>query len=381
MKNEKKHPRRAIKIALVYDRVNKWGGAERVLLALHKIFPKAPLYTSVYDKTSAKWAKVFDVRPSFLQKFPFALRHHDWYASLMPIAFESFNFDKYDVVISVTSEAAKGIVTKPGTLHICLSLTPTRYLWSGYKEYFHNPFLRFFAMPIVILLRKWDFAAAQRPDVYLAISNEVAKRIKKYYKKTAQVIYPPLQLQPSRMGKTSQNDFFLVVSRLVPYKRIDIAVEAANKLQIPLKIIGSGSQRAYLQSIAGSSVEFVGEVSDQELHKYYKNCIALLFPGFEDFGLTVIEAQSFGKPVIAYKAGGAKETIIEGKTGEFFTTQSANALTQRLQLLLKSRRMNIGQQKRNPYFYAARKNARQFTYARFKKELLTFIKKELNRKI
>lgn len=367
-----------MKVALVYDRVNKWGGAERVLLALHAIFPKAPLYTSVYDSQHAKWAKVFRVYTTFLQKIPFAKSHHDWLASFMPIAFETFHFDKYDVVISVTSEAAKGIVTKPGTLHICICLTPTRYLWSGYKEYFKNPVLRFVSRPIVWFLRKWDFAAAQRPDTYIAISEEVARRVKKYYKKTAPVIYPPLMLTKSRPAKVQKNDYFLVVSRLVPYKRIDIAIEACNTLKLPLKIVGTGSEEANLRGIAGPTIEFVGSLTDQELIDYYNGCSALLFPGLEDLGLTVLEAQSYGKPVIAYKAGGALETIQEGKTGEFFTPQTSGALTRKLQLLLKSRRIKLGSNKKSAYYRYCLANAKRFTQTTFKKELLTFIKDQQN---
>ena len=158
-----------MKIALVYDRVNKWGGAERVLLALHELFPDAPIYTSVYNPITASWAKTFDVRSSFLQKFPLASIAHELYAVLMPIAFESFSFDQYDLVISVTSEAAKGIITKPKTKHICYCLTPTRYLWSAYDDYFRNPLLRFLSKPVVSYLRTWDKIASQRPDVNVAI--------------------------------------------------------------------------------------------------------------------------------------------------------------------------------------------------------------------
>ena len=183
-----------MKIALVYDRVNKWGGAERVLLAFHKIFPKSDLYTSVYNREKASWAKVFNVKTSFLQDFPYAKTSHQFYATLMPIAFESLNLDGYDLVISVTSEAAKGIITKPETLHICYCLTPTRYLWSGYKDYFKNPLLRFFSKPAVFYLRTWDKIAANRPDEYIAISGDVQDRIKRYYGRNSKIIYPPLML-------------------------------------------------------------------------------------------------------------------------------------------------------------------------------------------
>src|ERR1035437_5789981 len=186
-----------MKVALVYDRVNKWGGAERVLLAFHKILPQADLYTSVYNKEKASWAKVFNVKTSFLQNFPFAKSSHQLFATLMPVAFESLNFDGYDLVISVTSESAKGIITKPGTLHICYCLTPNRYLWSSYNDYFKNRLLRFFSKPAVLYLRTWDKIASQRPDEYIAISTAVKNRIKKYYERDSVIIYPPLMLESS----------------------------------------------------------------------------------------------------------------------------------------------------------------------------------------
>lgn len=318
-----------MKVALVYDRVNKWGGAERVLLAFHKIFPKADLFTSVYNEKTAQWAKVFDVKYSFLQNFPYAPSSHQFYAALMPMAFESFDFSDYDLVISVTSEAAKGIITKPGTLHICYCLTPTRYLWSGYKDYFKNPLLRFFSRPVVSYLRAWDKVAAQRPDYMIAISNEVAGRIKKYYGRKSEIIYPPLMLDSRwNMKEKDTKDYFLVVSRLeyISYKRVDLAIKACNKLKLPLKIIGSGPGESKLKKIAGDTVEFLGQVTDEELSYYYKNCKALIFPGLEDFGLTMVEAQSYGKPVIAYKGGGALDIVREGVTGEFFDEQTVDSL-------------------------------------------------------
>lgn len=183
------------KVAIVYDRVNKWGGAERVLLSLHEMFPKAPLYTSVYDKKNAKWAKVFpQVHTSFLQYIPFTKSNHEFLAPLMPLAFESFNFDNYDLVISVTSEFAKNIKTNSKTLHVCYCLTPTRYLWSHYEEYFQNKILKFFTKPVISILRKWDKKAAYRPDVMFAISTEVQQRIKKYYNRESEIIFPPCKI-------------------------------------------------------------------------------------------------------------------------------------------------------------------------------------------
>ena len=326
-----------MKVALVYDRVNKWGGAERVLLALSELFSDAPLYTSVYYPGKASWAKKFAVHTSFLQRFPYAPRAHEFYALLMPIAFESFSFEEYDLVISVTSEAAKGVITKPHTKHICYCLTPTRYLWSGYSEYFGNDTVRFFANPAISYLRKWDRVASSRPDRFVSISKEVQQRVKKYYGRESDVIYPPVELfqLPDQRLKTKdrkqESGFFLIVSRLVPYKRIDLAIQACNQLRVPLKIIGSGSEEGRLRKMAGPSVQFLGNLTDDELVLYYRQCKAVIFPGREDFGITAVEAQGFGKPVIAFRGGGVTETVIEGKTGIFFYPQTKIALLRKIQ--------------------------------------------------
>ncbi|MBI4080806.1 MAG: glycosyltransferase [Candidatus Levybacteria bacterium] len=354
-----------MKVALVYDRVNKWGGAERVLLALHKIFPDAPLFTSVYDREHAPWARIFQVKPSFLQRFPFAQRHHELYASLMPLAFEEMTLDGFELVISVTSEAAKGILTKPYTKHICYCLTPTRYLWSGYDEYFPNAGFRSIASPAISYLRRWDLQASVRPDALLAISQEVKNRIQKYYKRDAAIVYPPVQLAEKAVlsRKQKQSDFYLVVSRLVPYKRVDLAIQACNKLQKNLKIVGVGSEETRLKSMAGPTIQFLGNLTDIELVEYYRSCKALIFPGKEDFGLVVVEAQGFGKPVIAYKGGGALETIIDRKTGLFFDRQNAASLTQALVTFER-----VGFHKE-----ACRKNAEQFSFKHFKTRFLSII--------
>lgn len=329
-----------MKVALVYDRVNKWGGAERVLLSLHKLFPDAPIFTSVYNKNSAKWADEFDVHPSFLQKFPYARHSHETFALFMPVAFESFSFDEYDVVISVTSEAAKGIITSPKTLHICYCLTPTRYLWSGYSTYFKNPVLKHLSRPAISYLRAWDKHAAKRPDKIISISKEVQKRVLDFYHRDSEIIYPPVSLMVKKRKKgvlPKKDQYFLIVSRLVSYKRIDLAIKACNLLKVKLKIIGTGSEEKKLKQLAGPTVEFLGAQSDAVLADYYTNALGLIFPGIEDFGITVLEAQKFGVPVLAYNAGGAKETIIDGKTGMFFHEQTVPELAKKLKLFMKIR--------------------------------------------
>jgi glycosyltransferase involved in cell wall biosynthesis len=331
---------------------------------MHELFPDAPLYTSVYNPQTAPWANVFDVRTSFLQSLPFAATNHEKLAPFMPAAFESFSFDEYDLVISITSEAAKGIITKSHTKHICYCLTPTRYLWSGYEEYFSNPALRIFTRLMISYLRRWDYMAAQRPDMIIAISKEVQRRIEKYYGRESEVVYPPTTISnvkyPISNVKWEEQGYFLVVSRLVGYKRVDIAIEACSELGLQLKIIGTGSDLPRLKAMAGPTVEFLGDLTDEKVVSYYKHCQALLFPGKEDFGLTVVEAQLFGKPVIAFKEGGALETIIEGKTGLFFSPQTKTALKGALERFGKQTFRSQD----------CERQARMFSLARFKKDFL-----------
>ena len=329
-----------MKVALVYDRVNKWGGAERGLLALHELFPEAPLYTSVFNSNTAPWTRVFrQIYSSFLQKVPGAAKRHELFPFLMPIAFETFDFSNYQLVISVTSEAAKGIITCPGTYHLCYLLTPTRYLWSGYDEYFNNSLKRFASRPIVSYLRSWDLMASHRPDKIISISQEVAKRTREYYGIKSDVIYPPVNTDryskkitnwrvKSKLEKNgiAWGQYFLVVGRLVSYKKTDLVIEAFNQLKRPLVVIGIGSEQKKLQNKAGKNIYFTGAVTEQDLSFYYQGAKALIFPQSEDFGIVAVEAQAAGKPVIAYRAGGALETVVENKTGIFFDSQTVNSL-------------------------------------------------------
>lgn len=358
-----------MKVALVYDRVNKWGGAERVLLALHKIFPEAPLYASVWSKENAKWAKEFSIKTTYLQNSEYFQKHNEMIAGLVPSAFESFDFSEYDLVISVTSEAAKGILTNVNTKHICYCLTPTRYLWSGFDDYFQNKYIKLFSTPIIRYLKYWDKIAANRPDYMLAISTEVKKRINKYYERDSEIIFPPV-LDLPKSGKKSKKKYFLLVSRLSKfayYKKVDLAIETFNKTNLPLVIVGSGPMRGELEKKANKNIKFVGDLTDERLAYYYENCLALVFPGLEDFGLVMAEAQFYGKPVIAFRGGGAMDIVKPGITGEFFNKQTVESFSEALKNF-DERRYN----KRNIV-----ENSKKFSYIEFKKNLERFIKNNI----
>ncbi len=370
-------------VAIVYDRVNKWGGAERVLLTLHEMFPKAPLFASVYSSQKAQWARNFlRVNASFLNKIKFLRDKHEYLPILMPIAFESFNFDEFDLVISVTSEAAKGIITKPQTLHICYCLTPTRYLWSHYHLYFSNLFLRLMLKPFIFYLRYWDKIAAQRPDVVVGISNSSCERIRKYYAREPEIIFPPVDIDKFNYKKSKsllfipkfrslkEKGYFLLVSRLVMYKRVDIAIDAFNELGLPLVVVGKGIMEAKLRQRAKENIVFFKDLKDEELFYLYKNAKALIFPGEEDFGLVMAEAQASGTPVIAYRAGGALDIVINGKTGLFFNEQNPKSLKEAV----------FFSEKR--YFSPEEclKNAKRFSKENFKIKFYELIEKYLDRK-
>ena len=329
-----------MKLALIYDRINKFGGAERVLQAFHQIWPQAPLYTAVYNPQTAPWAKKIDIHPSFLQKLPLAKTHHELYPWLTPLAFESFDLSQFDVVISVTSAEAKAVITPPQTLHICYCLTPTRYLWSHQKDYQASPGLGGFDRLAKLIfsltkkpLQQLDLIASSRPDKYLAISTAVQKRIKQYYHRSSTIIHPPVKTQKfSQLVKTKYplpaKPYFLTVSRLIPYKKIDLAIKACNQLQQNLVVVGIGRQAKKLKKLAGPTISFTGAIKDTQLIYLYQNSLGLIMPQEEDFGIAAVEAQAAGKPVIAFKKGGVLDTVIPSKTGIFFTPQTVDSLIQ-----------------------------------------------------
>jgi glycosyltransferase involved in cell wall biosynthesis len=317
-----------MKVALVYDRVNKFGGAERVLLTLHKIYPDAPLFTLVYDKKSAPWANTFKVIPSYINFIPFLRNKHEWLVPMSVMAFESLDLREFDVVISVTSSDAKAVITKPNQLHICYCLTPNRYFWSGNEQYSHDIKMKLTPQWLRLYFRTTDLLTSKRPDKYIAISNEVLDRINKYYHRESSVIYPSIddKFYSNNYTDMKKREYYLIVSRLVPYKMVDLAIKSFNILKKPLIVVGTGSEMSNLKQMAGNTIKFTGSVNDTQLINYYKDAKAVIFPQEEDYGLVPLEAQACGTPVIAFGKGGALETIVKDKTGVFFDKQSAESL-------------------------------------------------------
>ncbi|PIY72373.1 hypothetical protein COY87_01325 [Candidatus Roizmanbacteria bacterium CG_4_10_14_0_8_um_filter_33_9] len=325
------------KVAIVYDWIDKWGGVERVLLALHSMFPKASLFTSCYDADKAKWARNIDIVPSFINRLPFIRSNRLLSFFLYPLAFESFDFSHYDIVISVSSSFAKSIITKPGTLHICYLLTPTRYLWI-YPENYISSSLRLIFSPILNQIKEWDKIASNRPDKFISISKLVSKRSFKTYQKKTDVIYPPfdttywknikIDLHKSFTTNTFKlpKNFFLVVSRLEPYKKIDLLVKTFTKVKKNLIIVGKGSQLQRIKSYSGNTIQFLQDLSDKELAFLYQHAEATIMPQEEDFGYVAVEAQFMGCPVISYSKSGVSEIIAQNKTGIFFHKQSVQSI-------------------------------------------------------
>jgi len=317
-----------MRVALVYDRVNKFGGAERLVKSIHKIYPDAPLFTLVHNKDTAEWAKSIKVIPTFLNKIQWLRTKHEWLAPIAPLAFESLDFAGFDVVISITSGDAKAIITSPKQLHICYCLTPTRYFWSGAEEYKKDFKLRVLPEFIHNYFRAVDLLISTRPDEYIAISSEVKNRIKKYYSRDSTIIYPPIddKFYTDDFIDNSARDYYLLVSRLVPYKRTELAIKVFNKLSKKLIIVGEGSEFDKLRNLAKQNISFTGKIPDDELISYYRRAKAVIFPQFEDFGLVPLEAQASGTPVIAYGKGGSLETVVPKQTGIFFKTQNFTGL-------------------------------------------------------
>ncbi|KNZ70053.1 group 1 glycosyl transferase [Thermincola ferriacetica] len=360
-----------MKTAIITDWLTQMGGAERVVLAMKELFPEAPIYTTVYNPDTVD--KVFhsmDIRPSFIQKLPGAKKSYQKYLPLMPTAVEQFDLREFDLVISSSSSVAKGVITRADTVHICYCHTPMRYAWDFYHEYLNGPDVGKIKRKLIPWLmnyiRMWDRLTADRVDYFIANSQNVAKRIRKHYHRDAEVIYPPVET--SFFAPVPEvEDFFLVVSRLVPYKRVDLAIQACNRLKLPLRVIGTGPEFDRLKALAGPTVQMMGRLSQEDIKWHYARCRAFLFPGEEDFGITPVEAQASGRPVIAYGRGGALETVVEGKTGLFFAEQSEASLVEALK---RFDNMDFDPQ-------TIRSHAGTFDSVIFKERLSLFIKEKV----
>lgn len=311
-----------MRVAIVHDDLVQFGGAERVLEGICEIFPGAPIYTSVYDRDNELLERLFGPRTvvtSFLQKIPGWKFLYKVLLPLYPIAFEQFDFSGYDLVISHTTRFAKSIITKPETKHICYMHTPPRFLWNFSGENQHK-----FLEPFFKWLRHYDKISARRPDLILAGSENAKKRIKDVYGLDSKVLYPFIDLERFEGVETFDGGYFLVISRLNKYKRVDLAVNACVEVGVPLKVIGTGPEMGKLNF--KFQIEFLGSLSDEMVVKVLSGTRALIMSGIEDFGLTSLEAQALGKPVIAYGSGGALETVIPKVTGTFFNEQKKESL-------------------------------------------------------
>ncbi len=357
------HPR----VALVHDWLNQIGGAENVLEMLVGMYPGAPVFTSIYapDLMPASY-RGWDIRPSFMQRLPGVARRHQLYLPLYPLAFGRMRLDGYDLVLSNKSGFCHGVQVAPGATHVCYCLAPTRFLWQ-YEAYREREQLGRWAdaalTPLLPRLRAWDYAAAQRVHHFVAISADIRNRIRRFYDRDSTVIYPPVDVHRFLPCADPPGDYFLAGGRLIPYKRLDLAVRACSELGLKLLVYGSGRDAEALARVAGPTVTFLGRVSWDDLVCLFQGCKAFIFPGLEDFGIAPLEAQAAGRPVIAYAGGGALDTVIAGKTGEFFREQSVESLKAVLAAF-------------DPAAYdpaACRANAECFGPERFEAEMRAFI--------
>jgi glycosyltransferase involved in cell wall biosynthesis len=364
----------SLKVAIVCDWLTGIGGAERVVLELHRLYPDAPIYTSQYDAEKLDWFVDADVRTGWLQKLPAGLKKflpvlRAWY-------FGRLDLSGYDVVISSSGAEAKGIKTGPNTLHVNYCHSPTHYYWIRYDEYLAEPgfplglnwLARVGLKLLVGPLKRWDFKAAQRPDLMIANSTYTQSMIKKCYRRESTVIHPPVDIERFKLAGTPPlRHGFVTAGRQTPYKRIDLAVAACTQLNVPLVVIGNGPDHAKLKKLAGRSVIFLTRVPDEEIPTHFQSATGFIFPtNVEDFGVTGVEAMAAGTPVIAYKDGGPRDYIIPGKTGLFFDKQSVKSLMKTLQEF------------QTKSFDAAtiRKSAEQFSTENFHKNIRNLVNEQ-----
>jgi len=327
-----------MKVAIIHDWLVNSGGGEKCLEVLCELFPHADLYTLVYNpgRIASRRITSMNVKTSFIQNLPFAKSKYRYFLPFFPAAVEQFDLREYDLVLSFSHCVAKGAITSPGTCHICYCCTPMRYAWDMYHDYFNENnsslFKRIVTAHFMKYLRMWDVSSVNRVDYFLTLSGYISDKIKKYYNREAQVMHPGVDTDfytPQGNSKPENpSNYFLIVSRLVTQKRIGLAVEAFNRLGLPLVIIGTGPDQGALKKMAAANITFLGWQPDEVLREYYRDCKAFLLLNEEDFGITPLEAQSCGKPVIAYGKGGALETVINGVTGTFFHSQTVESLVE-----------------------------------------------------
>lgn len=333
------------KIALVCDWLTNMGGAEHLLLTLHKAFPDAPIYTSVFEPEGCPLFQELDIRTTYLQRLPrFLRRRHQLFPVPRAYAFRSLDLSEYDVVISSASAEAKSIRVRPGAVHICYCHTPTRYYWSHYDEYARspgfgllNPLVRLLLPRFVDWMRKLDLQAAKGVSYFIANSHEVQARIKQYYRRDATVIFPPVNTELFKPAQpVKKEEYYLLVGRQIAYKRFDLAIEACNQLKRRLIIIGNGSEHQKLVKLAGPTIEFLTNVSDIEKVTYLQRARAFIFPALEDFGIAPVEAMAAGTPVIAYNRGGSLDSVKPGVSGMFFDRQTPESLMAAIEIFEKT---------------------------------------------
>ncbi len=367
-----------LKVALVHDYLREYGGAERVVEALHEMFPDAPVYTAFVDKDSlgVHWKKFenWDIRESIASRIPFIKKLYSPLRLFSAYFFESFDFSEYDVVISSTNMyMAKAVLTNPSTLHICYCHTPPRslYGYSTASNWKKNILTRTIGELINFKMRQVDFFTAQRPDLFVANSEETRKRIYKYYKKNAVILYPPVEQEGSEVQKVLESDpYYLYVNRLVFAKHPEIALLACKKLGVRLKVVGSGPMESSLQSVADKNIEFLGAVDDTELGKLYSGATALLYPvEDEDFGIVPVESMMHGVPVIAHNSGGPIETIKDGSTGILFDALTVEGLCEAIHRFEKT---TFDREK-------VRKHALKFSKKRFQDEMEKLVVNEVKK--
>ncbi len=356
-------------LAIIHDWLNQIGGAEDVLAEVHAMYPQAPIYTSIYAPERMPEAmRWWDIRTSWLNKLPGIHSHHQPYLPFYPLGFGGIDVSDYDVVLSIKSGFSHGVRVRPDAWHIDYCLTPTRYVWMPDAYLQREGFGKGVEMglrPLTAWLKRWDYKAAQRVTHFVAISTEVQQRIRRYYHRESSIIFPPVDTRRFRPNNEPPEPFFFVLSRLIPYKRIDLAIEACNQVGCKLIVAGDGRDRAALEAMAGPTIEFLGRVSNAEAEQLMARCQAFIFPGLEDFGITPLQAQAAGRPVIAFGAGGALDTVISGVTGEFFHEQSVAALAATL--------ADFDPARYDPA--ACRAQAERFSNERFHRELGDYVQR------